>query len=92
MILGDHMKFDILDDGKKIEATLVMTFHDSGNNISYVVYTDGTKDDTGELELYASRYVEENGVFKISPIQNEYEWNLIDNMLEARGKEREDGE
>ncbi len=87
MILGDRMKFEILEDGKKIEATLVMTFHDSSNDISYIVYTDGTLDMGGEEELYASRYKEENGMFHLIPIQSEYEWNLIDNMLESRRRE-----
>ena len=81
------MKFDIIDNDKKITCDIVMTFKDDNNNISYIVYTDGTKDSNGDLEIYASRYTLEDGNYVLNPIENDSEWNLIDNMLESKGKE-----
>ena len=81
------MKFKIIDSGKEISCDIIMTFKDEGNNISYIVYTDGTKDKDGDLEIYASRYVIENGDYILNPIENEYEWNLVDNVLESKSKE-----
>ena len=81
------MNFRIIENGKEIECNIVMTFKDDGNSISYIVYTDGTKDNDGDLELYASRYEVKNGKYILSPIKNDYEWDLVDNMLESIDKE-----
>lgn len=85
--IGDRMKFKIVQDNKEIECEIVFTFKDDNNNISYIVYTDGTKDEDGELEIYASRYSLEGNQYILSDIENDYEWNLIDSMLDAKYKE-----
>jgi len=84
------MNFKIIENGKEIVCDIVLTFRDDNNDINYIVYTDGTKDETGELEIYASRYVIDNNQYVLKGIENDYEWNLIDNMLEAKYKEIED--
>ena len=84
------MNFKIIENGKEIVCDIVLTFRDDNNDINYIVYTDGTKDETGELEIYASRYVIDNNQYVLKDIKNDYEWNLIDNMLEAKYKEIED--
>lgn len=83
------MNFKIIEDGKEIVCDIVITFRDDNNNINYIVYTDGTKDEDGELEIYASRYILENNDYILKEIENEYEWDLIDNMLESKYKEIE---
>lgn len=80
------MKFKVVENEKEIECEIVLTFRDENNDINYIVYTDGTKDSDGELEVYASRYLEENNKYILCPIQDESEWNLIDNMLESKFK------
>lgn len=81
------MNFKVIQDGKEIICDIVLTFRDESNNINYVVYTDGTKDEAGELDVFASRYIIDNGTFILKEIKNEYEWDLIDNMLESKYKE-----
>ena len=80
------MKF-IIDDNKTITCDIVMMFRDDNNDVNYVVYTDGTKDDNGDLEIYASRYIKQEGNYILKPIENDYEWDLIDNMIESKRKE-----
>lgn len=80
------MEFNIISDGNTITCDILFTFNDSSNNINYIVYTDGTKDDDGELKIYASRYIIENKNFILKSIENDYEWNLIDNMIESKCK------
>ena len=75
------MNFKIIDNGKEIICDIVKVFRDDSNGINYIIYTDGTKDDSGELEIYASRYELEGNDFVLKPIENDYEWNLIDNIL-----------
>lgn len=81
------MNFKIFEGGKEITCNILFTFSDQNNNKNYIVYTDGTKDLKGELEIYASRYVIENNNYVLEDIENDYEWDLIDNMLEAKYKE-----
>ena len=57
------------------------------NDINYIVYNDGTRDFRSEEEIFASRYTIEDGNFILSEIENDYEWDLIDNMLESKYKE-----
>ena len=78
------MNFKIIESGKEIDCEIVTVFRDENNDINYIVYTDGTKDENGELEIYASRYVEGDGNYILQAIENESEWNLIDNMLESK--------
>ena len=81
------MNFKIVQDGKTIVCDVIMTFRDDNNDINYIVYTDGTTDEDGDLEIYASRYIVNNNDYILSPIENDYEWDLIDNMLEAKDRE-----
>ena len=81
------MNFKIIEDGKEIVCDIVLTFRDDNNDINYIIYTDGTKDEDGELEIYAFRYKMVEGSFILEEIVNDYEWDLIDNMLESKYKE-----
>jgi len=83
------MKFKVVENGKEIECEIVLTFRDENNDINYIVYTDGTKDSDGELEVYASRYIQEDSNYILQAIENESEWNLIDNMIESKFKGNE---
>ena len=81
------MNFKVIKDNKEIECEIIFTFEDQNNDINYIVYTDGTVDENNELEIYASRYEFKNGEYILVEIENEYEWDLIDNMIEAKCKE-----
>lgn len=84
------MKFKILDNGQEVECEIVLTFKDKKNDISYIVYTDGTKDENGIDEIYASRYVLNNGNYELKAIENDYEWDLIDKELDKKYTEMDD--
>ena len=66
------MQFKLLDNGKEVICDIVKIFSDSGNKISYVVYTDGTKDENGNPLIYASRYNLDGKDYILNPIENEY--------------------
>ena len=80
------MNFKIYENNNEINCDIIKVFKDDSNDINYIIYTDGTKDEKGELEIYASRYVLENNNYILEDIENDYEWNLIDNMLESMNK------
>ncbi len=77
------MKFAIIKDGKEIECEILFTFHDDSNDLNYIVYTDGTKDSDDELEILAARYKEKDKKYILEEIKTDFEWNLIDNMIES---------
>lgn len=81
------MNFKIIENGKEIICDILFTFSDENNNIDYIVYTDGTKDTEGDLEIYASRYTLRDNYYYLEEIKSESEWNLIDNMIDAKYKE-----
>lgn len=81
------MNFKILYNEEEIECKILLTFKDEANDINYIVYNDGTRDFRDEEEIFASRYIIENGNFILQDIENDYEWDLIDNMLESKYKE-----
>lgn len=83
------MKFNVIDEGKVINCDIIFTFRDDVNNINYIVYTDGTKDEDGDELIYASRYILKDQDYILKPIESDYEWNLIDNMIESRCKDYE---
>ena len=83
------MKFKVLYDNEEIECNILLTFKDAANDINYIVYNVGTRDYREEEEIFASRYIIEDGNYVLSEIENDYEWDLIDNMLESKYKEIE---
>lgn len=84
------MNFKVIENDKEIICDIVLTFRDDNNDRNYIVYTDGTKDENRELEIYASRYKLVDNNYLLKEIESDYEWDLIDNMLEAKYKEIED--
>lgn len=81
------MNFKIIENGKEMACEVVLTFRDDNNDINYIAYTDGAKDENGELLIHASRYIIEGKNIILNDIEFEYEWDLIDNMLESKRKE-----
>jgi len=81
------MNFDVIDEnGKKINCKIVDLIKDESNNINYIVYTDGTKGETGKLKVYASRYINKDNNYILVDIENDYEWDFIDNYLASKDK------
>ena len=83
------MNFKIVENGVEINCDVISVFRDENNDRNYIIYTDGTKDENDELEVYASRYMEKDNKYILQPIENESEWNLIDNMMESKFKGNE---
>lgn len=75
------MNFRVVDNGTEIVCNVVKLLDDENNGVSYIIYTDGSKDENGRDFLYASRYTIQGNDYILKPIENDYEWNFIDNML-----------
>ena len=77
------MNIKILEDGKLIDCNVITVFKDD-NNIDYIVYTDGTLDEDGLKNIYASRYKKlDDGNIELFEIEDDKEWDMIDEVLRS---------
>ena len=50
-------KFNVIDkDGNEIECEVLFTFESEETKKNYIVYTDNTKDNKGNIRVFASIY------------------------------------
>ena len=81
-------KFTMIDEsGQEREYDVLFTFESEETNKNYIVYTDQSKDDKGNIQVYASIYDPENPNSKLEPIETEKEWKVIETILETLQEE-----
>lgn len=81
-------KFTVLnDEGKEVECEVLFTFESEETNKNYLVYTDNTTDETGNIKVYASIFNPDEETSDLLPIETEREWKIIETILEEIQKE-----
>lgn len=83
--------FTVIDqNGEEKSYDVLFTFDNDETKKSYIVYTDNTLDEKGNIEVYASIYdpkdlkSDENNEFAalpLKPIETEKEWKIIETIL-----------
>jgi uncharacterized protein YrzB (UPF0473 family) len=74
-------KFTVIDkNGKEVECEVLFTFDSEETGKNYIVYTDNTNDENGELNVYAAIYYPFDSN-KLDPIETDEEWDEIDKRL-----------
>jgi len=77
-------KFKVLnEEGKEVECEVLFTFESEETNKNYIVYTDNTTDNDGNVKVYASIYDPQNDSSELIPIETEREWKIIETILES---------
>ena len=80
--------FSMLDEnGKEIVYDVLFTFESEETGKNYIVYTDNTKDETGNIEVYASIYHPEDPKGKLEAIETDKEWKVIETILDTLQEE-----
>ncbi len=83
--MEDKNTFTMVDkNGNTIVCTILFTFDSEETNKSYVVYTDNTKDASGNTQVYAGTYNQEdmaNENVQLGDIESDKEWKVIENIL-----------
>ena len=75
-------RFTIVNEqGESLECEVLFTFDSDETNKSYIVYTDNTKDDEGNLKVYANTYDPKGEDPSLTPITEDKEWQVIENIL-----------
>lgn len=88
--------FKLIDkDGKEITFEVLFTFESDETNKNYMVYTDNSKDEEGNVRVFASVFVPDAEPLKLLPVKTEREWKIIETILtsiqEQNKKNNEEG-
>ena len=76
--------FKVIDkDGNEIEFEILFTFESDETKKNYMVYTDNTKDENGNVRVYASVFVPDAEPLELLPVETEREWKIIETILES---------
>ena len=80
--------FTMIDeDGKEVVYDVLFTFESDETNKNYIVYTDNSRDEAGNIQVYASIYDPENPNSKLEAITTDKEWKVIETILETLQEE-----
>lgn len=77
------------DKNEEIECDVLFTFDNNDTNKSYIVYTDNTKDDLGNIKVYANTYNEDDEEGTLGNIETEEEWNIIEQIFSSINDKKE---
>lgn len=93
--MEERMTFKVTNnEGKEVEYEVLFTFDSDETNKSYMVYTDDSKDENGNIRVFASSYIPGEETTELLPIETDKEWKIIDTILkelqeEAKGETNE---
>lgn len=84
----DKNSFTLVDEeGRETSYDVLFTFDNEETNKSYIVYTDNTRDEAGNIQVYASIYDPNDPNSRLEAITTEKEWKVIDTILETLQEE-----
>ncbi len=76
--MDKKLTFKVTENGKEISYEEIHTF--VFNDKTYMIYTDNTEDEDGNICTYAAIYNEDEK--KLIPIENDEEWKIVQKELE----------
>ena len=80
--------FSMIDEnGNEIVYDVLFTFESDETKKNYIVYTDNSRDESGNIQVYASIYDPENPNSKLEAITTDKEWKVIETILETLQEE-----
>ncbi len=69
------------DKGEELVCDVLFTFDSDETGKSYIAYTDNTKDEKGNIKVYANTYDKTGEDLNLSQLTTDKEWKIIDNIL-----------
>ena len=77
------------DKNEEIECDVLFTFDNNDTNKSYIVYTDNTKDELGNIKVYANTFDESDEEGLLGNIETEEEWAIIEQIFSSINNKKE---
>ena len=75
------------EHGEEVICDILFTFDSDETQKSYIVYTDNTKDDFGNVNVMAAIYDPTKENPRLEGITSEKEWNMIESILSTLQEE-----
>lgn len=83
--------FSVLDEnGDEIQCNTLLMFFSPESEKDIVIYTDNTVSDDGLENIYASYYCYDDEMLRLVDIDNEVDWQLIQEVLAEMTESEED--
>ena len=77
----------ITNDGTEVTCNVLFTFDSDETKKSYIVYTDNSRDQEGNIQVFASIFDPNDENTKLEPITTEKERKVIETILETLQEE-----
>ena len=85
--------FTVMDEkGNQVTCEVLFTFDSEETKKNYIVYTDNTTDEEGNVRVYASIYNPESEATELMPIETEREWKIVETILDSIKEENKNNE
>lgn len=78
------------EEGKELECEVLFTFDSDEFHKSYIIFTDNSKDENGNIRVYANTYDPSMEKLDLGKIETDKEWDAIDNILSSLQDKIED--
>ena len=75
------------ENGNEVVYDVLFTFESDETGKNYIVYTDNSRDESGNIQVYASIYDPEDPQSKLEAITTDKEWKVIETILETLQEE-----
>ncbi len=80
--MNKDMKFTMVNaEGVEGECETLFTFKSEETNKDYIIFTDNTFDETGNIKVYANIYNPNGEDMNLQPIETEEEFEIVQNIL-----------
>jgi len=86
--MEDKNTFKVINnEGNEVTCQVLFTFDSDETGKSYIVYTDNSKDESGNIQVYASIFNPEDDNTELLPIETDKEWKVVEAILESLQEE-----
>ena len=80
--MNNENTFTIIDNnGKERVCEVLFTFESDETKKNYIVYTDNSMDNEGNVRVYASIYKVKGEKTELEAIETEREWKIVETIL-----------
>lgn len=88
--MEEKNRFTVLDEnGQEVVCEILFTFNSEETKKDYMVYTDNTTDEDGNIKVYASIFDPKAEKTELIPIETDREWKIIETILESIQEENQ---
>ena len=86
--MKDKEIFTVINDkGEEVTCNVLFTFDSEETKKSYIAYTDNTKDEKGNIQVFASVFNPDDPHSKLEPIETDKEWKVVETILNTLQEE-----